>query len=149
MRNGSIRTDPEAEITKLKDGRTHLAYKAEHAVDLKTGAVVAVTVASGAAGDTKTIQETLPQAGEHIAEVARVTNNAEVGERVQADGPREAVAEGKLIVARCLEELRGWHFRVALGTPRLRDSLSHLGLIFYRLAITAGSRLEAFSGDGM
>src|SRR5438477_547079 len=39
--------DPEAGITKLKDGRTHLAYKAEHAVDLETGAVVAVTVATG------------------------------------------------------------------------------------------------------
>src|SRR5438876_10663965 len=55
--------DPEAEITQLKDGRTHLAYKAEHAVDLETGAVVAVTVAGGAAGDTETILETLPQAG--------------------------------------------------------------------------------------
>ena len=85
--------DPEAEITKMKDGSTHFAYKAEHAVDLETGAVVAVTVASGAAGDTTTIQETLVEAGEHIAEVARVTNNPEVGERVQADGPQEAVAD--------------------------------------------------------
>src|SRR5881296_4586843 len=74
--------DPEAGITKLKDGRTHLAYKAEHAVDLETGAVVAVTVATGDAGDTATILETLPQAGEHIAEVACTTNNEEVGERV-------------------------------------------------------------------
>src|SRR5258707_240770 len=55
--------DPEAHITKMKDGRTHLAYKAEHAVDLETGAVVAVTVAAGDAGDTATILETLPQAG--------------------------------------------------------------------------------------
>ncbi len=39
--------DPKAEITPLKDGRTHLAYKAEHAVDLESGAVV--TVASDAA----------------------------------------------------------------------------------------------------
>ena len=85
--------DPEAEITKLKDGRTHLAYKAEHAVDLETGAVVAVTVASGAAGDTETILETLPQAGEHIAEVACVTNHEEVGERVEAEGPQEVVAD--------------------------------------------------------
>src|SRR5713101_2277297 len=75
--------DPEAGITKLKDGRTHLAYKAEHAVDLETGAVVAVTVATGDAGDTETMLETLPQAGEHIAEVACTTNNSEVGERVQ------------------------------------------------------------------
>src|SRR5439155_215936 len=74
--------DPEAGITKLKDGRTHLAYKAEHAVDLETGAVVAVTVATGDAGDTATILETLPQAGEHIAEVACASNNEEEGERV-------------------------------------------------------------------
>ncbi len=85
--------DPEAGITKLKDGRTHLAYKAEHAVDLETGAVVAVTVATGDAGDTETMLETLPQAGEHIAEVACTTNNSEVGERVQPKGPVEAVAD--------------------------------------------------------
>jgi transposase len=85
--------DPEAEITQLKDGRTHLAYKAEHAVDLETGAVIAVTVASGAAGDSETILDTLPQAGEHIAEVAATTNNEEVGERVHAEGPVEAVTD--------------------------------------------------------
>ena len=79
--------DPEASITKLKDGRTHLAYKAEHAVDLETGAVVAVTVATGDAGDTATILETLPEAGEHIAEVTCASNNEEVGERVHPQGP--------------------------------------------------------------
>ena len=36
--------DPDAKITKMKDGRTHLAHKAEHAVDLETGAVIGVTV---------------------------------------------------------------------------------------------------------
>ncbi len=36
--------DPDAKVTKMKDGRTHLAHKAEHAVDLQTGAVVAVTL---------------------------------------------------------------------------------------------------------
>jgi transposase len=85
--------DPEAGITKLKDGRTHLAYKAEHAVDLETGAVVAVTVARGDAGDRETILETLPQAGENIAEVACATNNEEAGERVHAEGPVEAVTD--------------------------------------------------------
>src|SRR2546422_30287 len=85
--------DPEAEITQLKDGRTHLAYKAEHAVDLETGAVVAVTVAGGAAGDTETVLETLPQAGEYIAEVACATNHQEVGERVHPEGPVEAVTD--------------------------------------------------------
>ena len=85
--------DPEAGITKMKDGRTHLAYKAEHAVDLETGAVVAVTVATGDAGDTETILETLPEAGENIAEVACVSNNEEVGERVYPQGPIEAVTD--------------------------------------------------------
>jgi transposase len=69
--------DPDARITKMKDGRTHLAHKAEHAVDLETGAVIAVTVAAGDAGDSATILETLPQAGKHIAEVASTTNNEE------------------------------------------------------------------------
>src|SRR5216684_1390359 len=85
--------DPEAGITKLKDGRTHLAYKAEHAVDLETGAVVAVTVARGDAGDTATILETLPQAGEHIAQVACATNDEKVGQRVHPEGPLEAVGD--------------------------------------------------------
>ena len=85
--------DPEAGITKMKDGRTHLAYKAEHAVDLETGAVVAVTVETGDAGDTETMLETLPQAGEHIAEVACATNHEEVGERVHPEGPVEVVAD--------------------------------------------------------
>jgi len=85
--------DPEAGITKMKDGRTHLAYKAEHAVDLEMGAVVAVTVATGDAGDTETMLETLPQAGENIAEVACATNNEQVGERVDSAGPAEAVAD--------------------------------------------------------
>src|SRR5882762_6651374 len=54
--------DPEAHITKMKDGRTHLAYKAEHAVDLETGAVVAVTVQPGDCGDTVSMRTTLAQA---------------------------------------------------------------------------------------
>jgi len=40
------RTDRDSRITKMKDGRTHLAYKAEHAVDMDTGAIVAVTLQS-------------------------------------------------------------------------------------------------------
>ena len=48
--------DPDAKITKMKDGRTHLAHKAEHAVDLETGAIVGVTVQGADPGDTTTIQ---------------------------------------------------------------------------------------------
>jgi transposase len=54
--------DPDAKITKMKDGRTHLAHKAEHAVDLDTGAIVAVTVQNASAGDSETLPETLAEA---------------------------------------------------------------------------------------
>jgi transposase len=50
--------DPDAKITKMKDGRTHLAHKAEHAVDLETGAIVGVTVQDADDGDTETSTET-------------------------------------------------------------------------------------------
>jgi transposase len=60
--------DPEAEITRMKDGHTALAYKAEHAVDMETGAIVAVSTHGGAVGDTASLSETLPAAGEAVAE---------------------------------------------------------------------------------
>ena len=60
--------DPDAKVTKMKDGRTHLAHKAEHAVDLETGAMVAVTVQGADEGDTTTIVETAIAAAEQIEE---------------------------------------------------------------------------------
>jgi transposase len=58
--------DADARITKMKDDRTHLAHKAEHAVDLKTGAVLAVTLQDADQGDTTTVVETLAEAGENV-----------------------------------------------------------------------------------
>ena len=109
--------DPEAGITKMKDGRTHLAYKAEHAVDLETGAVVAVTVATGDAGDTETILETLPQAGENITEVACATNHEEVGERVHPEGPVEVVADKGYHSNDTLVTLREGEVRTYISEP--------------------------------
>ena len=60
--------DPEAEVTKMKHGATHLAYKAEQAVDMDTGAIVAITTQGGATGDTTSVLETLPAAGVAVAE---------------------------------------------------------------------------------
>lgn len=61
--------DPEARITKMKDGRTHLAHKAEHAVDMETGAVVAVTMQGADKGDTKTLMNTLAQVAENLGDL--------------------------------------------------------------------------------
>ncbi|HUE89229.1 MAG TPA: transposase, partial [Vicinamibacterales bacterium] len=74
--------DPDAKITKMKDGRTHLAHKAEHAVDLETGAIVAVTVQDATEGDAATSQDTLTSAAENVEAV--VTDR---------DGIEEVVAD--------------------------------------------------------
>jgi transposase len=55
-------SDPDARITKMKDGRTHLAHKDEHAVDLSSGAAVAITLAPANQGDTSTMPETFGEA---------------------------------------------------------------------------------------
>ena len=62
-------SDGAAEITKLKDGRTALAYKAENAMDMETGAIVAVTTHGGASADTATVEETVIEAGIAVAEL--------------------------------------------------------------------------------
>jgi transposase len=61
--------DPDAKITKMKDGRTHLAHKAEHVVDLETGAIVGVTVQDADDGDGETSIETLITAAEQVEAV--------------------------------------------------------------------------------
>ena len=53
----------------MKDGRTHLAHKAEHGVDMDTGAIVSVTVQDASAGDTATLPETLIMAAEQVEAV--------------------------------------------------------------------------------
>jgi transposase len=66
----------------MKDGRTHLPHKAEHAVDLETGAIVGVTVQDADDGDTETSIETLVEAAEPIAAV-----------RPDGDGLQEVVGD--------------------------------------------------------
>jgi transposase len=84
--------DPEAEVTKMKDGTTHLAYKAEQAVDLETGAIVAITTHGGAAGDSESVQETLPAAGWAVAEQIG-TPTAQGRYKVHEQGLREVVTD--------------------------------------------------------
>jgi transposase len=59
-------SDPDAKITKMKDGRTHLAHKAEHAIDLDSGALVAVTLHGADVGDTSSLVETAITAAEQV-----------------------------------------------------------------------------------
>ena len=63
--------DPNAKIAKMKDGRTRMAYTAEHAVDLETGVVVGVTVQDASAGDTTTMVQTVVTAAVQVEAVLR------------------------------------------------------------------------------
>ena len=60
--------DPEARITRMKDGRTRLAHKLEQAVDMETGAVVATTVQTMDGGDTASLGVTLDEAERRLSE---------------------------------------------------------------------------------
>jgi transposase len=83
--------DPDARITKMKNGRTHLAHNAEHAVDMETGAVVAVTVQGADHGDTTTIAETVTAAAEELEAVATVTRGQHGGDR--GSGRRQGLSQ--------------------------------------------------------
>ena len=84
--------DQDAEIPKLKDGRTALAYKAANAVDMESGAIVAVTTHSGAAADTTTMQETVMEAGLAVAGLI-AEKTAEGKFEVHPEGVQEVVAD--------------------------------------------------------
>ena len=67
--SGNAMQDPDAKIAKMKDGRTHLAHKAEHGVDLETGAILSSTVQDASEGDSATLPETLTMAAEQVEAV--------------------------------------------------------------------------------
>src|ERR1700738_3213223 len=77
--------DPDAKIAKMKDGRTHLAYKAEHAVDLETGALVAVTLQDADQGDTTTIIETVIAAAEQSEDAQAAVQTPQLLAEIIAD----------------------------------------------------------------
>jgi transposase len=63
--------DPDAKIAKMKDGSTHLAHKAEHAVDLETGAILGVTIQAANLGDTQTLAQTIAETAENLEAVSQ------------------------------------------------------------------------------
>jgi transposase len=62
------KTDPDSRIAKMKDGRTHLAYKAEHVVDLKTELVLAASIRPADEGDADTMVDSIVEARVNLAE---------------------------------------------------------------------------------
>ena len=106
--------DPDAKITKMKDGRTHLAHKAEHAVDLETGAVVAVTLAGADQGDTTTLAATVTEAA---AQVAAVAADEEANEKLAGGGLEEVVADKGYHSNEVLTDLAALDLRSYISEP--------------------------------
>jgi transposase len=105
--------DADARITKMKDDRTHLAHKAEHAVDLETGAVWAVTLQEADQGDTTTVVETLAQAGETVAELIR-TEAVNQKPQMHLQGIEELVADKGYHSGAVLEAMKSAEVRTYL-----------------------------------
>jgi len=98
-------TDADARIARMKNGSTHMAYKAEHAVDLESGAVVAVTLQGADLGDTSTVTETLAEAAIAVAELVEreADLHPEEEPKVNVEGIEELVAD------------KGYHSGAVLG----------------------------------
>src|SRR4051812_42751532 len=135
-------TDPEARIAKLKDGRTRLAYKPEHAVDLDTGAIVAAEVHAADEGDTATLPGTLAIAEANLAAV-------DAGPTVE--DPAELVADKGYHSRDGLKDLEDgpWKSRIAekksAGVNRWRgDEEARRAVYNNRARLRSGVAKEAF-----
>ncbi len=99
-------TDPESRITRMKDGRTHLAYKAEHVIDLETEVVLAAEIYTADTGDTDTLVDSVMEAQTHLSEAGL---DAEI---------EEAVADKGYHAAHTLELAEAMDLRTYIPEPQ-------------------------------
>ena len=135
-------TDPEARIAKLKDGRTRLAYKPEHAVDLDTGAIVAAEIHPADQGDTTTLPATLETTEANLTAVDAAATPADPAELVTDKGyhSRDGLKE--------LED-GAWKSRIAekkaAGVSRWQgDEAARRAVYNNRARLRSGVAREAF-----
>ena len=104
------RTDEDARIARMKDGRTRLAYKPEHSLDLDTGAILAAPIHHADRGDTKTLPDTLDKTAENLAAVDLAPTCEE---------PAEVVADKGYHSRDGLKELHdsAWKTRISEPAP--------------------------------
>jgi len=98
-RDWQSRTDPDSRVMKMKDGRTHMGYKAEHAVDLETEVVLSARVYHGDRGDRDTVGETV---------IAAQANLVMAGAEIPVE---EVVADCGYHSADTLSQLEDWGMR--------------------------------------
>jgi len=100
-------SDPDSRITKMKDGTTHLAYKAEHVVDLQSDLLLAAEVYAADQADSQTLVESLIGAQEHLLQA---------GVDVEIE---EAAADKGYHSAEALELADALAFRAYIPEPEL------------------------------
>jgi transposase len=139
--------DPDARITKMKDGQTHLAHKAEHAVDMDTGAVLAVTVQGADLGDTQTLDKTLSEVIETLSELTDADQTPLELNEVVADKGYHSNA--------VLTDLREMGIRTCIAEPkrgrrRWKDKAAARRAVYAnrrRLRGVRGKRLQRMRGE--
>lgn len=139
--------DPDARITKMKDGRTHLAHKAEHAVDMDSGAVVAVTLQGADQGDTTTVKQTLAEAGVAVAQlVEREAEHAPAAKpKVNVAGVEEVVADKGYHSGPVVAEMQAFDVRTYISERTQPGRRNWTGKADERRAVYANRRRIAGS----
>jgi len=99
-------SDPDSRITKMKDGRTHLAYKAEHVIDLKSDVILAAEIRQGDEADTQTLVDSVMEAVENLKQAGADSKIEEI------------VADKGYHAAETLELARGLGFRTYIPEPQ-------------------------------
>ena len=144
-------SDPDAKITKMKDGRTHLAHKTEHVVDMETSAIIAVTVQGADEGDTSTISKTLAEAQEQLDAVMEKIPEGQV----PPDGLSEVVADKGYHSNATLTELEDAGLRSYVSEPdrgprKWKDDIEAQRLVYSnrrRIRGERGKRLHRLRGE--
>lgn len=102
--------DPDAKIAKMKDGRTHMAYKPEHAVDLDTGAIIAAEIHPADEGDTTTLEKTLEAAQDNLEKATPAPPTP--------DDPAELIADKGYHSRDVLKELDDGPWKTRIAEPK-------------------------------
>jgi transposase len=131
--------DPDAKITQMKDGTTHLAHKAEHAVDMGKdahGAILAVNVCDAAVGDTNTLIDTLVQTTENLA---AIKDDSRVADKISAQWMSELVDDKGYHSKQVMKDCREMNIRTYTSEPN-RQLYQWAGDLDARDAVYANRR---------
>lgn len=132
--------DPDAHITKMKDGRTHLGHKQEHAVDMESGAVVAVTLHGGAAGDTSTIEKTLDAADENLKDARKKGDESKTRARLEETVADKGYHSKAVLLAMARADRRSYISEPSRGRQTWHDQESERDAVYANRRRKEGAR---------